>query len=302
MKNNRLNQFLFALILSLGILFGHTSMVSAEEPEPTTPAADNENLKNETPDVVPAAALEPAQVQGDLDVDPQAIMDQAQGYLAEGFDQYVGESDDSANVLEAEAAIVEAAAAEMGTMVVVQPIDDEEVKDQILENEGYAVGYDDDADAHLATAVEEGVKAEVEIAKEGVEITKEVIGEAVDLIQTEIAVGQASDANDAAQQNLVEAQEADTREEVQAAADEAQRNADKAKEAAQAALANANEALEKAQNAAEAYSRAEEIYNKTREKIKSELEFLIASRVLFKPSVLPFVSIFSFIPEPVKIS
>ena len=43
MKNNRLNQFLFALILSLGILFGHTSMVLAdEEPEVEQTVQDNE--------------------------------------------------------------------------------------------------------------------------------------------------------------------------------------------------------------------------------------------------------------------
>ena len=275
MKNNRLNQFLFALILSLGILFGHTSMVLAEETESEgnrAPAAENENQENETPDAVPAPVLELEQVQGDPDVDPQAVIDQAQGYLSEGFDQYIDETDDSTNLLETEGAIVEAAAAEMGTMVVVQPIDDEEVKDKILENEGSAVGYDDDADAHLATAVEEGVEAEVEIAKEGVEITKEVIGAGVDLIQTEIAVGQASDANDDAQQNLIEAQEADTRAEAQVAADEAQENADKAKEAAQAALANANEAIAKAQNAADAYERAVDIYNETRDKIRAELD------------------------------
>ena len=138
MKNNRLNQFLFALILSLGILFGHTSMVLAEETEPEgtiPPSAENDDLGNETPDAVPATVLEPAQVQGDLPVDPQAFK-LGDGYADSG-DDYVEEvtKEDAID------AINSAELSEIGTGVIAIPAGGE-TSEVIIGNEAVAVSDD----------------------------------------------------------------------------------------------------------------------------------------------------------------
>ena len=285
MKNNRLNQFLFALILSLGILFGHTSMVLAEGEdltEESTESVGNPSTSEETPvvDETPKeenlVAVFAANFDPDQDYNAQGIVEQGEAYLSEGFDSYIEESDDSANLLEVEGAIIEAGAAEAGTIVVAQPID-EEYKEPIVENEKEAIQYDADANEHLANAVAEGVKTEVEIAKEGVEITKDVVEVGIDYIGVEVAAGQAADAKEDAQENYNEALNAETREEAQAAADKAQENANKAQAAAEVALAKAQEAANKATEASEAYGRAQDEYNDAKAKIDAELEAGIIS-------------------------
>ena len=270
MKNNRLNQLLFALILSLGILFGHTNLVLADgEPADEGAAETNNDASNdETPDAVPATVLEPAQYTGEID--PQTIIQQGEAYLENGFNEYIDESNDTPTVVETEGALLEAGAAEGAEIIVAQPID-EEYKEPIVQSESDAIGLTNDANGNLANAVAEGVKAEVEIAKEGVEITTDVIGAGVNLIQAEIAAGQAADAKEEAQQNLNDALEANTREEAQAAADRAQENANTAQAAAEVALAQATEAANKAIAAGEAYVRAEEEYNNAKAKIQAEL-------------------------------
>ncbi|MBR2676757.1 MAG: hypothetical protein IKE28_07595 [Solobacterium sp.] len=273
MKNNRLNQFLFALILSLGILFGHTSLVLAdEEPEVEPTVQDNNEQDNNivvTNDNsgLPTPDVNLDQVQG---IDPQDVIQQGEVYLAEGFDNFTEESDDSVNVLQVEGAIIEAGATEIGTIVVAQPID-EEYKEPIVENESGAIGLDDEANDHLANAVVEGVKADVEIAKDGIEITKDVIGIGIDVIQSEVAVNQAEEAEEAAQQNYNDTLNANTQVEAFEYANEADENATKAEEAAKVAHEQAEEAYAKLLEATAAYDAAQKEYAETKELVQNEL-------------------------------
>lgn len=286
-KRRRLFQFLFALVLSFGMLFFSARTVFAEEDNPAAEEGSGETNENtnvqaqDTPVIVDYAPVNVVSEGGEV-YTPEAIVGAVEAYYsdtpeeapaegnAEGFADVPAEGNsDPVTPAEVVVAITDAQLAEGVAGVVALPAGGE-TTGEIVTDEAVAVIVSESAKDSIHDANNIPDPAEATAAEQAISEFEDANDDAADNVSI-IDIGKSEIAEIAAEVALIDAQNAETKSEAQEAAERAQ----KAYEHAQKYADDANQALEvatqKKADAEAAYQAAKDAYDLVMQQAQAEL-------------------------------